>query len=200
MHPNPKFHWQSTDEMTAFVRAVGFGTLVAQTPDGLRAVHLPALVNGNILRFHLARANAVHSTLIAGSEALFVVNGAHAYISPDWYGVPDRVPTWNYVAVELEGRVQRLGEDALVEMLDDLSAEHEERLAPKRPWTRAKMSEGRFESMLRAITAFQMEIGAWRGTVKLGQDKPEEARTHVGEALSDLGQHEIAALIRGDGR
>jgi transcriptional regulator len=54
--------------------------------------------------------------------------------------------------------------------------------------------------MLRAITAFEMEIGAWRGTVKLGQDKPEEARLRVGEALAEQGQHEVVALMRRDGR
>jgi transcriptional regulator len=29
--------------------------------------------------------------------------GPHAYVSPRWYGAgPDEVPTWNYVAVEVE--------------------------------------------------------------------------------------------------
>ena len=80
---------------------------------GLRAVHVPVLLDGDRLRFHVSRGNAVHAALAAGARALFVATGPHAYISPEYYGLEDRVPTWNYVAVELEGPVRRLGPEAL---------------------------------------------------------------------------------------
>jgi hypothetical protein len=62
------------------------------------------------------------------------------------------VPTWNYVAVELEGFVRPIETEALVRLLDDMSAEQEARLAPKPAWTRDKMGEGRFEGLLKSIT------------------------------------------------
>jgi len=193
MHPNPKFHWRDREEMAAFVADIGFGTLIAQCDGALRAVHVPVLVEAGRLRFHVARGNAIHAGLVAGCDALFIVNGPDAYVSPDWYGMPDRVPTWNYVAVELEGPVRALDRGALIGQLDDLSARQEARLAPKPAWTRAKMREGRFEAMLGAITAFEMEVADWRGTIKLGQDKPEEARLRVADAL---GGHEVAQMMR----
>ena len=199
MHPNRKFHITDRAEMAALVRQAGFGMLVAQTEGGLRAVHVPVLLDGDRLRFHVSRGNAVHQALVASCDALFVANGPDAYVSPDWYGVEDRVPTWSYVAVELSGRVRTLDTDALVRLLDDLSAEHEARLAPKPAWTRSKMSAGRFEGLLKAITGFEMEIGEWRGTAKLDQDKPAEVRERLGEALDAQGQAAIAALVR-DGR
>ncbi|HEX8444497.1 MAG TPA: FMN-binding negative transcriptional regulator [Allosphingosinicella sp.] len=197
MHPNPKFRWQDREAMAVFVQQAGFGTLFAQTAAGPRAVQTPALLEGDRLRFHIARGNAIHRHLAAGpAEALYVVSGADAYVSPDWYGMADRVPTWNYVAVELEGTVRSLDRAGLVEQLDDLSAEHEARLAPKRPWTRAKMSEARFEALLGAISGFEMEIADWRGTLKLGQDKPAQARAAVADALSERGDTRMAALMR----
>jgi len=182
--------------MAALVRELGFGVLFVLTPEGPRAVHVPVLLDGDRLRFHVSRGNAVHSTLAAGAQALFVANGPHAYISPEYYGLEDRVPTWNYVAVELEGPVRPLDPEALVRLVDDLSAENEARLAPKIPWTRAKMSEGRFEGLLKAIAGFEMHVAAWRGTAKVDQDKPDEVRTRIADALAERGERDMAATMR----
>ncbi|MGZ8298791.1 MAG: FMN-binding negative transcriptional regulator [Allosphingosinicella sp.] len=196
MHPNRKFHIQDREAMAALVRELGFGILFVSTPDGPRAVHVPVLVDGDRLRFHVSRGNAVHGALAAGAEALFVASGPHAYISPEYYGLEDRVPTWNYVAVELEGPVRPLEPEALVRLLDDMSADREARLAPKPPWTRARMSEGRFEGLLKSIGGFEMHVAAWRGTAKVDQDKPQEIRNRIADALAGRGEREMAATMR----
>jgi transcriptional regulator len=198
MHPNRKFHLQDRDGMAALVRDLGFGTLFVPTADGLRAVHVPVLIEGDRLRFHVSRGNAVHSTLAAGADALFVATGPHAYISPEYYGLEDRVPTWNYVAVELEGPVRLLAPEALISIVDDMSAEQEARLAPKPPWTRAKMSEGRFEGLLKSISGFEMDVAHWRGTAKVDQDKPQEVRSRIADALAERGERQMAATMRTD--
>jgi transcriptional regulator len=195
MHPNRKFHLDDREAMAGLVREAGFGLLFAQTGAGPRAVHVPVLLEGNRLRFHVARGNLIHSTLLAGCDALFVANGPHAYVSPDWYGLDDRVPTWNYAAVELEGPVRPVGEQALVRFLDEISAEHEARLAPKTPWTRARMTPGRFERLLKAITGFEMAVAAWRGTAKLDQDKPEEVRSRIADALRERGDTAMSTAM-----
>ena len=59
--------------------------------------------------FHLARTNPI-AALANGSVVKIGIMGAHTYVSPDWYETPDQVPTWNYMAVEGSGRVQRLDE------------------------------------------------------------------------------------------
>jgi transcriptional regulator len=196
MHPNRKFHIGEREAMAALVRDLGFGVLFVSTPDGPRAVHVPVLLDGDRLRFHVSRGNAVHSTLAAGADSLFVGSGPHAYISPEWYGLEDRVPTWNYVAVELEGPVRPLDPEALVQMLDEMSAEQEARLAPKPAWTRAKMSEGRFDGLLKSIAGFEMRVSAWRGTAKVDQDKPQEVRTRIADALAERGEVDMAATMR----
>jgi transcriptional regulator len=194
MHPNSKFHIGSRDEMVALVRAEGFGVLTVQTEAGLRGVHVPVLLDGDRLRFHVSRGNLVHQALVNGAPALFVATGPHAYVSPDWYGLPDRVATWSYLSVELNGPVRTLGEDALITLLDEMSAEHEQRLLPKPPWTRHQMSPGRFEGLLKAIAGFEMHIADWRGTAKIDQDKPVEVRERIAEHLLHRGEEAMAAL------
>ncbi|MFT3967511.1 MAG: FMN-binding negative transcriptional regulator [Sphingobium sp.] len=196
MHPTAAFHWQDRDAMRAFVAERSFGALFAMTPEGPRVAHVPVIWQGDDrIAFHLARGNALTAHL-DGVEALFTAQGPDAYVSPDWYGLDDQVPTWNYIAVELQGQVRREPDDALLPLIDALSAEHERRLAPKSAWTRAKMRPGSAEKMMRGIAAFTLSVTDWRGTRKLNQNKPEAARLAVADAMDALGQADMAQELR----
>lgn len=196
MHPSPAFHWSDRDAMLGFVADAAFAHLFAMTPNGPRVAHAPVVVTpvGN-LRFHLARSNAL-GRYLDGAAAVASFAGPHAYVSPDWYGSADQVPTWNYVTVEAEGPVRRLDEDDLVALLDDLSAAQEAKLLPKTPWTRAKMTAGRFEAMLAAIHAFELTVETLRGTRKLGQNKRADEIEGAAAGLDGIGRGDLAALMR----
>lgn len=196
MHPNAAFRWDDREAMRAFAAEIGFGTLFLTTPDGPRVAHVPFVFLGDDrLAFHLARGNAITKHL-DGGEALFVVNGPDGYISPDWYGIPDQVPTWNYVALELQGQARKMDETALIAQADMLSEMNEKRLTPKQVWTRDKMADGLFDKMLRGIVGFEMTITAWRSTVKLGQNKSAEVRTAAADGAEAAGNRAIAHLMR----
>jgi len=198
MHPNPAFRWEDRDAMREFVRAIGFGTLFAATPDGPRVAHVPLVFeDDDTLAFHIARGNGIARHL-EGATALFTTLGPDAYVSPDWYGLgPDEVPTWNYIAVELEGIVSRMSQDELVAQIDALSHANEMPLAPKPEWRRDKVDPAKIDKMLTAIIGFRLRIQAWRGTRKLGQNKPEAARLAAADALDAQGRRAIAHWMRG---
>ena len=196
MHPNPQFRWEDRDAMRAFASEIGFGMLFAATPDGPRVAHIPfVFLDEDRIGFHVARGNGIVRGL-AGTEALFVVNGPDAYISPDWYELSDQVPTWNYLTLEMQGTVTKMDRETLVAQADALSLQHETRLAPKPVWTREKMADGLFEKMLGGIFGFEMRVTAMRGTAKLGQNKTPEARANVADALDTRGQRAMALLMR----
>ena len=198
MHPNAGFAWQSREEMLAFIAEVSFSTIFLRNEDGPRVAHVPVTVEApDRLRFHLARSNRAAPGL-DGSEVLLSFLGPDAYISPDWYGTPDQVPTWNYLAVECEGTARQLGEDELVAQLDRLSAAHESRLAPKAPWTRDKMTPARFGAMLRAIACYEIQVRELRGTRKLGQNKKPAERDGASRGLDAAGCTDMAELMRGE--
>ena len=180
MHPNRTFDWGDEAAMLALVSEISFCTICV---DGPALVHAPVIVHApDRLRFHVARANRAAAQL-DGARAILSCLGPDAYVSPDWYGTPDQVPTWNYLAVEAEGRLRSLGEDELVALLDALSAEHEARLAPKPAWTRDKMAPERFAAMTQAIVGFELEVEALRGTRKLGQNKSDAVRDAAAAGL-----------------
>lgn len=205
MHPNPAFRQDPREKNLAFARARGFGILSINGPDGPLAAHVPFLLNADasFAELHLARSNPIARAGLP-APALIAVSGPDAYVSPDFYGphdqVPDQVPTWNYVAVHLRGTLELLPEEAMRPHVDALSAEHEERIAGKRPWTSAKMSEGAMPRMMRMILPFRFHVASVEGTWKLNQNKTPEIRARAAEALSqgDARAQEIAALMRRD--
>lgn len=196
MHPNPVFRNEDRALHEALIDQVGFGMVFAQTSDGPRVAHTPLLSTGDgAVQFHIARGNAL-TRYLAGQEALVLVNGPDAYVSPRWYGDPRQVPTWNYVALELQGPVRRMAEEGLVDLLDALAARHEARIEGE-PWTRDKMDGAAFGKILGAIVGFEMEVRAWRPTFKLSQNKSAEDRARVADALDAQGSPSLATLMRG---
>jgi transcriptional regulator len=194
MHPSPAFRMADTAAMRAFVAGRGFAHIFCATPDGPMVAHAPVVVEGDAIRFHLARTNRLARHL-DGATALASIAGPDAYISPDWYGTADQVPTWNYVAVEAQGPVRRLDRTELVAQLDALSAAHEATLAPKPLWTREKMTPGRFEAMLPALAGFELRVTAWRGTAKLSQNKSAAERAGMAAGLANVGRVDMLGLL-----
>ena len=197
MHPNSAFRPRQDDLAELLVREIGFAAIFANTPDGPRVAHTPVVLSDDrtTLQFHLARGNALTRHL-DGANALAVVQGPDAYVSASWYAEADQVPTWNYVAIEMEGLARKLDDSALVALLDTLSAQHEARVRANPPWTRAKMNPALFSKMTGAITGFEMRIAAWRPTIKLSQNKSADERARVIEGVEATGHGALAQLMR----
>lgn len=198
MHPNPAFRQMPDDRNRAFARARGFGVLVLGGDEPLLS-HVPFLLaeDGSHADLHLVRSNPIARA--GGGNAVIAVTGPDGYVSPDWYGVPDQVPTWNYVAVHLCGRLDPLPPEALSDLIDRQSAFFEDRLLPKPPWTASKMSGGVKDKMMRAILPFRLTIEAVEGTWKLNQNKDDAVRhSAANQITTGVGMElaELAALMR----
>ncbi|MFC3612536.1 FMN-binding negative transcriptional regulator [Lutimaribacter marinistellae] len=180
MHPNPSFRTQDRDRILAFARGRGFGTL-AVAEDGKPPLmsHVPFVIEAEgalYVDMHLVRSNPILPLLEDQQPARLAVSGPDSYISPDWYGAADQVPTWNYVAVHLIGRLERQPQDSLRDVIDRQTAAFETRLYPKKPWTADKMDGSALDRMMRMIVPVRLWIDELDGTWKLGQNKPDGAR------------------------
>jgi transcriptional regulator len=203
MYTPPSFRSDRAASL-AFAEARGFGTVCAF--DGRKPIasqlpfYLSAAGDGTPLAlFHVARGNPLVQLADGGSPWLLAVNGADAYVSADWYVSADQVPTWLYQSVHLTGTVRKLGEDELAAQIDTLSAKFEGRLAPKKPWTSAKMTSARLDMLKRAIVGFVMTVEEIEGSFKLNQHKSEVDYAAIANALAsrrDSGSQQIAGLMR----
>ncbi len=196
MHPNPIFGKTDVARSLDFVRTRGFGALMINGPDRPLVAHVPFLLNdaGTGIEAHLMRSNPVWRALNPAVPAVLAVTGPDGYVSPDWYGAPDQVPTWNYVAVHLSGSLERVPDSDLPGVLDRLSAHFEAGLAPKRPWTADKMSDGVMARMMRSIVPVRLTVQDVRSTWKLGQNKPAEVRQSAANQVETGTGSELAAL------
>lgn len=205
MHPNPAFRHTSRQNNLAFARARGFGVLAvsggaegAQDAGPLMS-HVPFLLDevGRSLDLHLVRSNPIARLLRRGAvPARIAVSGPDGYVSPDWYGVPDQVPTWNYVAVHITGTLELRPDAELPLLLARQSADQEARLAPKIPWSLEKMTPEALEKMMRMIVPVRLRVGQVEGTWKLSQNKPAAARLGAALGLEEAGLWELGELIQ----
>lgn len=191
MHPNPIFRVGDRARLERFITDVGFGKVFASTPDGPRVAHTPMVSEGgDKLRFHLARGNSLSRHLV-GQRALALIDGPHGYVSPRWYEVRDTVPTWDYVALELEGSVRPLLDEELEELLHALIRREETRLGPD-AWTAEETSPAMWNGLFKAIAGFELEIEQWRPTWKLSQKKSQDERETIAAAHRNNGNSLLA--------
>ncbi len=179
-----------------------FVTVVTTGSDGLPQVTLLPVVyrrDGDdiLIEGHWARPNpqAGHA-----GPALVLVHGPHGYVSPGWY--PDkeaqaRVPTWNYAAAELRGTLEPVTDpDALIDMLDRLSAKYEAQVGGD--WDLLPI-EPRQRRMLAGIIGFRFRAQQVQIKLKLSQNHPQANQHSVIDALSALDSppsHELAQWMR----
>lgn len=203
MHPNPVYHTASEAENLEFARARGFGVLVAGGDGPPMLSHVPFLLSedGRVADLHLVRSNPIARALDAPRPARIAVSGPDGYISPDWYGMEDQVPTWNYVAVHLTGPLELRPQDELRDLLDRQSAFYEARLLPKTPWRTDKVDGAALDRLMRMIVPCRLRVEAVAGTWKLAQNKPDSARLAAAEQAEahSFGAElaALAALMRG---
>ena len=188
MHPNRNFRNVEIAKKYQLLIKKVFGSLIFAQSEGILISHVPFLLDesGESVEMHLVRSNPILRHLDTPKDVVLTVQGPDAYISPDWYGVPDQVPTWNYVAVHVRGKLERLPQDDIRGVLERLSAVAEARLAPKTPWTIDKMTPEVFDKMTRQIVPVKLTIAKiekdgetqpdMSGTWKLSQNKPDEVR------------------------
>ena len=203
MHPNPAFRQDPDTRNIGFARERGFGALAINGPDGPETSHVPFLLDedGQLAELHLVRSNPIFRACADPTPAVITVTGPDGYISPDWYGIDDQVPTWNYVAIRLRGKLESRPQAELHPMLDRLTAHFENDLQPKKPWTTSKMSPDVMERMMRMIQPFHFKVSDIQGTWKLNQNKSDDVRLSAAEHLRSFGltpeARVLAALMEG---
>jgi transcriptional regulator len=195
MYVPDHFREDRTEVLHQAMRQIGFATLVTQ---GLDANHLPILLDGNVLRGHVARANPVWKQ--AEGPALAIFLGPHAYVSPSWY--PSKaetgkaVPTWNYITVHARGRIAwRQEPDWLRAHVTALSDAHEAQRA--QPWAVGDAPETYIQTMLRGVVGFELTIESLQGKYKLSQNRDAADRAGVREAFGREGLTDLARLMDG---
>ena len=195
-HQNKFEDW---DEIQRFVLSVRAADLVTVNSDGLPIATLMPMVwqvsepvEGNYgkLVMHMARANEQWKQITPGTQALAILRGAQAYISPTNYSNKHSdhkvVPTWNYQSVHLSGIVE-VSEDTelLRQIVTELTQVHEKNREV--PWSVAEADPHYLDLQLKGIIAVILHVTKVEAKSKLSQNKSPEDRARVVVDLSHSG-------------
>jgi transcriptional regulator len=193
-------HFRPADEDVAELLAnIGAADLITATADGLLATMLPLIhepprpaapnedagARGRLMG-HVARNNRQWKVPPIG-EAMVIVRGPDAYISPAWYAAKREhgrvVPTWNYITAHLHGELVIHDDTAWVEAnVRALSERHE--AARAAPWSVDDAPVPYFEGQLRAIVGVEILISRIEAKFKLSQNRSID---DVDGAIAGLG-------------
>lgn len=168
-----------------------FAALVSNV-DGLPfATHLPMHVRRDGEAFyiegHFARANPHWQALETDPNALVIFQGPHTYISPNLLNNPNRVPTWNYIAVHASGKVKiDRSTEGKLSMLSKLIAQYE----PIYQSQFSTMDPELSSRLVNAIIGFEMKVEKLEGKFKLGQHRLDDNSPALWDSLEHGGDNE----------
>ncbi|SHI98852.1 FMN-binding negative transcriptional regulator [Pseudozobellia thermophila] len=196
----PDYHKNGNpEEVRQFIKANSFGVLVTHSEGKTLATHIPLELeydtNGKeFLTGHIAKANEQAKHFLRTEEVLCIFNGPNAYISSSWYQ-EEEVPTWNYIAVHVYGKLKILDEAETMASLHRLVDTYEAH--SKHPVSLKNMSPQTLKQV-KGIVGFQIEITDIQARYKLSQNREHDHGKIIEELedRDDPGSHAIAKAMK----
>lgn len=186
-------------EVKDFLNQNSFGILI-NTVDGRPwGTHIPMELdvneNGNdVLMGHIAKVNPQWKNFESNLEVLCIFNGPHSYVSSSWYQ-EEEVPTWNYIAVHVYGKLKIIEGDALIHHLKNLVDKYEE--ASENPIKIENLSKNTMKQV-RGVVGLQIEITEIQAAYKLSQGREHDHSAIIRELerKNDSGSQELANRMK----
>jgi transcriptional regulator len=179
-----------------FIRKNGFAQLITMHEGKPLATHLPLVLETgekNILHGHLARGNPQWRSF-EDQVALAVFTGPHSYISSSWYDHVN-VPTWNYIAIHIYGKIRIINDDELYDSLKVLVDKYE---AKSDHPVRTEDMKDYVLSQMKGVVGFQMSVDVIEGKWKMSQNRDDKNYAQIIAELKKLDEtnaHAVAAVM-----
>ena len=187
----PRYH----GDVASLVRHHPLAWVVTGTGYNFRTTLLPVRAEvdaqDRIVRLvgHFARSNDHVSVLQKDPQALILVLGPQAYISPSWVRDKTWAPTWNYASAQFLVDLTFFETDAAIDAhLRDLV----DAMEAGRPdaWHVEQMG-ARYQRLSKGVIGFRAEVREVRAKFKLGQDERDEIYRDIAAGLQRDGDAEL---------
>ena len=189
---------EDLEEVAEFLRNNAFAILVSQVEGRPWATHLPLELEAGpsgqqVLTGHLAKANPQWRHFKENEPVMAIFNGPHAYVSSSWYK-EEEVPTWNYIAVHIYGKLQLLSEAEVMASLHRLVDKYEKH--SKDPISLHNLSPKTLRQV-KGVVGFQISVDEVHAAYKLSQGREHDHARIITELRerNAMGDREIADKI-----
>ncbi|MEO5684681.1 MAG: FMN-binding negative transcriptional regulator [Chitinophagaceae bacterium] len=196
MYIPPLYKNNNAAEVRDFITQNSFGILINQAAGQLSATHIPLELDINengqdILTGHISKGNLQWKNFINDAEVLAIFPGPHSYISSSWYD-HENVPTWNYIAVHVYGKIKIIEGEKLIGALTKLVHKYE--AGSEKPVSVENMSAGFFTKQINGIVGFEIEITDIQPAYKLSQNRDAVNHTNITAALEKKADYNSLAI------
>ncbi|MCY7410720.1 MAG: FMN-binding negative transcriptional regulator [Chitinophagales bacterium] len=179
-----------------FIEKNSFAILINEVKENPWATHLPLELEVNeagekVLWGHLSKANPQWKSFGKEEQVLAIFQGPHTYISSSWYNHVN-VPTWNYIAVHVYGKIKLMNDEQVYEHLKRLVNKYE--AISENPVSVETMPPEFVRKEMKGVVGFEIAIEKIEGKWKLSQNRDDENYRNIILELEKL-NNVNAALI-----
>ena len=180
----------SQAEALAFAAQSGIGHLTTSVDGRIESTLIPFSIEETpdflTIYGHVSVSNLQVRSIDDRAEALLIVDGPIAYVSPNLYPTKVEngkvVPTLNYVSVHLRGRLSPTPDtETFRKLLATLTARFE--AEQDKPWSIDDAPADFIHTQMKAICGFSMRIDEIQGVAKVSQNRTESDRHSVRAAF-----------------
>lgn len=178
------FREEDEAEINRLLDDYPFGMLVTALEGKIVASHIPMLrrtIAGKMyITSHLAKENeqvkAIEQEL---NDVLAIFQGPHAYVSSSWYK-SENVPTWNYQAVHVYGKLLTVTKEQLIDDLTLLLEKFEQGRERAVLWDALSEATKR---QVDGIVGFRLRVEKIEAVSKLSQNRNDIDYNRIIEKL-----------------
>lgn len=197
MYTQDIFKNEDSESIKTFLKKNGFGIVINQTNGKLCATHIPMLLDSNdegkdCLYGHISKLNPQAEGFSENDQILVVFTGPHSYISSSWYDF-ESVPTWNYIAVHVYGKIRILTPEETLASLKKMVDKYE--LNSVDP-VRVEDLSAKTMREVRGIIAFEIEIEEIQATKKLSQNRDSKNYDNIISELEKTENPQSVAIAK----
>lgn len=160
------------------------------------ATQIPILLeerNGELfLQGHIMRNTDHHKAFKENPNALVVFTGPSSYVSATWYSDSNIGSTWNYMSVHINGHVNFMSNDELIEFMRRFTLKFEKGNTNSQT-IYDNLPDSYLNKMMLAIVGFEIKINKINNVFKLSQNRDEKSYLNIISKLVEQGGN--SALI-----
>ena len=189
------FQEPDNSKVIEFMQANTFALLIGMGEDYPVATQVPLsvnIINGNLeIKGHLMKNTDHHKAFLKNNRVMVVFTGPHCYVSARWYNNPQTASTWNYMTVQVKGKIVFTDEAGTREAIETVTNYYEETESPA---TYKNIPEEYIASLVKAITGFYIEVESMDHVFKLSQNKTADEQQNIVDALMKQGDSNAVAI------
>jgi transcriptional regulator len=159
------------------------------------ATQIPVLMevrNGELyLQGHIMRNTDHHKALMENPQALLVFTGPSCYVSASWYSNPQIGSTWNYMSVHVNGPINFMSPEELIQFMRKLTLKFEKGNTASQTFY-DNLPADFLNKMMPAIVGFEIKADHIENVFKLSQNRDEASYNNIISKLEEIGGNSAA--------